>query len=275
MAQEAPLRRYVFLGALFLCSFLLPVWVLSFLLKDSAPTITSEQDPVFPQSLPVRSRGAFFTVATHEHLTPREGRDFVLFGWFKFDVLPEPDKEAVIISKIDSSRPLRPGFSIEIARHGDSFRPSVYWKNSDGKGGRYEFNDFKLSVRQWYAMVLSYQQPTVLGFHLVTIDEQEKPTWALLGGYQLRVPVFPATNVPLQIGAPQLGTFRGSIGPVGVISGKKIRSDMKDILKTLARDPLNIKAAFHDEDIVFLTLDGQIDLSNHHLEINQSTKIAS
>jgi hypothetical protein len=50
---------------------------------------------------------------------------------------------------------------------------------------------------------------------------------------------------------------------------------MKDVLKKLARDPLNIQAAFREEDIVFLTMDGQTDLSNQHLDINQSTKIAS
>ncbi len=276
MTQEAPWKRYLFLGALFFCSFLLPVWVVSLFLRDSSSSVANvDQDPLFPDSIPVKTRGAFFTVQDNPGISAIEGSDYLFFGWFKFDTLPQEEKEAVLVSKIDQSRGTRPGFSIQILRKGESFRPSVYWKNNEGKGGRYEFEDFKLSVSVWYAFVLSYQQPNTLGFHFVSIKEGEKPITTLLGGYKLKIPVYAASNVRLQIGAPQLGTFRGSIGPVGVISGKNILEDMRGILKELSKNPLGIESFFDKNDIKFLTTDGVNDVGSQHLIINQSTKLNS
>ena len=276
ITQDIPWKRYLVLGALFFCSFLLPVWVVSLFLRET-PTVAgkTELDPIFPDSLPVKSQGAYFTVKDNLRMTPIDGSDFLFFGWFKFDALPEENKEVVLISKIDSNRAAKPGFSIEIIRKGDSFRPSVYWKNVEGKGGRYEFDDFKLSTSEWYSFVLSYKSPNVLGMHIVSIKEGIHPEWSLLGGYRLKTPVYPHSTVAMQVGATQIGAFRGSIGPVGIISGKNLLDDIKDILKRLAKNPLGIASEFSTKDIIFLTVDGQTDKGPLKIPISQSSRLGA
>ena len=178
-----------------------------------------------------------------------------------------------LFSKIDYSQPYKPGFALTISRKLSLIQPSIYWRNAQGKGSTFRFSDLPVSLGDWYAFVVSYKQPNILGLHVVRIGEGEKPTTNLLGAYLLKVPVYPVNEIPLTVGAPQLGSFRGSIGPVGIVNGPDATGELKNILKMLAKNPLSINKVLDKKSTVFLTTNGVIDRGPLQLPIHLSTKV--
>ena len=260
--------------------------------KDPQPATNADVDPVFPSSIPVKSRGSNFSIADHPDLSATDGKDFIFFGWFKFDGVPDEGQRMSLVTKIDFSKPTRPGFAIEVSRRDDYFRPSVYWKNAGGQGAEYDFSDFKMVLGAWYGFVVTYRQPNILGLHVVTIKDSikadsvepdsetddahqnKKPLWTLLGGYELKIPIFPfSPKVPMTVGAPQFGIFRGAVGPIGVISGPSASKNLRGLLKVLAKSPLDVARYIPKQDLIFLTTDGTTDVGPNKLAIEASTKL--
>ncbi len=262
--QESSWFQRLFLGALFSLSFILPV---IFGLKFFSDTATSqapvvdEADPVFPENIAIQWQGAFLKVSDSPLLTPKADQDYMLSAWFNLRRVPEAGESTALLSKVDHSLPLKPGFSLSLSREGSLVRPVLYWKDSHGKGGWYHFSEIRIVPRTWFNLVLSVQNSDTIGLNIITLEEGKEPQRELLGGFKLSVPVNPLSNSPLYFGSHHTGSFRGKIGPVAIFAGKELRDDYKEILKETASDPLSIPPSVKESEVILWTPDGKKDLS--------------
>lgn len=261
------------LAALFTLSFILP---LAFGLRmisgwfPSEAAQVEESDPVFPENITVQSQGAFLRISESPVLSPQPDKDYILAAWFNLKRVPQAGEDMSLISKVDHSHPFKPGFSLALSRHGSLVRPVIYWKDSQGKGGWYNFSEVRIVPRTWFSFVISVYGADRIGLHMVTIEEGQKPKRDLLGGFQLSVPVYPVTKEPLYVGSLQSGSFRGKIGPISVFSGKNLHKDFKDILKEISRDPLSIPSDIKPTEVMLWCPDGRNDRSSYNHPITRS-----
>jgi hypothetical protein len=259
---------------LFIASALVPIGIYYFIVEKDLSG-TAEVDKVFPSSIAIKTRGTFFKAVANPKLDPIADSDFILVSWFKLVEVPTADQEMVLLSKSDSTKRVANGYSIRLIRAGSYFRPLVLWHDPAGKGGKYEFSDIRIDPNIWYGFVLSYSQPNILGLHLIEQKEDAKPIRSLLGAYQLKVPVMPSTNVDLMVGAARFGTFRGAIGPVGVLVGKDLTRDIKQVVKTISENPQELHRYFDNDEVVFFTINGKDDLSSSKTQIITSDNLSN
>ena len=110
-------------------------------------------------------------------------------------------------------------------------------------------------------MTLSVRGGTLLGLHYTVLPDEGKPRTTLLGGYRFSQPVYPESASDRVIGALTGGSFRGSIGPVGVFSGVGFTERFKQIQKRLIRDPLNVPSFLSKDEVKLWCKDGKSDAS--------------
>lgn len=250
---------------LFAVSFSVPLYVAyeaAVYLKEPA-TVQAQKniDPIFPDSIPITNQGSHIRLKHQPLLNPIEGKDFLISFWVKIRQMPSSDERMVLFSKQDFTNSLQPGYSLSIARYGNSLRPLVYWRDLSGKGGWYRFADLELHTKTWYMFALSFRDGTRLGLHVAEAEPGKKPKRELLGGFQLSVPVLPDATSDLILGSPRNGTLRGKLGPIGIFSGVYLKKHFEDIFRDLSRNPLALPSAIKEKDIVFWSIDGENDLS--------------
>jgi hypothetical protein len=77
------------------------------------------------------------------------------------------------------------------------------------------------------------------------------------------------------VGAARFGTFRGAIGPVGVLVGKDLTRDIKQVVKTISENPQELHRYFDNDEVVFFTINGKDDLSSSKTQIITSDNLSN
>lgn len=207
----------------------------------------SDLDPVFPSSFVVAKEESFIRVLSTSNLNPKEGEDFLFVGWFKLRRLPALGEKITFVSKIDSSRRTRPGYAIAVSRDGDSLRPEIYWRDETGKGNWYDFVSMKVPTKSWFMLALSFRKDRYLGLHGGTLgSDGMNPRVELLGGYDLPKGVVPEPHSDLIIGSSSKSSFRGRIGPIGIVAGFPRDMKINTVLRETLENPINIPASYGD-----------------------------
>lgn len=270
-------RSYVLLLVfVFLLSFSLPVFfAVRFLKARSAPVVeeVAQGDAVFAESTRIGGAGQFLEIERSVALSPEAGQDFLLVSWIKFLRLPDPGARVEVVARVDNSRGLRPGFSLDLIAEpgpGDSraVRPQVYWKNAEGEGGAYTFSELEIPPRSWAMFGLSYTEGKFLGLHVALLNEgEDKVAIKLLGGYPLERPVLPQPNVGLRVGAVGKGAFRGLIGPLAILSRAQFDQPLARLVKEIAKAKLKIDRVVPADSIRLLVTDGATDRGPDHIDV--------
>lgn len=263
------------LTLLFAASFSIPLFIGAhfFSAHPKSQQQSDESDPIFPNRLQLHGQSAFISVASDSILNPQPDSEYLISTWFKLGQLPSDEEEVTLFSKIDQSNRLKPGYMLSLVKRGGSIRPVLYWKNEEGKGGTYEFSTFRLLPRVWNSFVLTFKEGSLLGLHRIEQEEGKKPVRELLGGFRLTTSVIPTTTAPLIIGSEAGKQFKGSVGPLAIVSGPHVLNDFNDTLKAMSRDPQRISDLFNSKDVVFFTTDGTTDISEYHRTITKSAMV--
>lgn len=265
-ASRAASRSPLFVATLvilFLISFSLP---LIFTFRWRQPFATSAQsatdaDSLFPNYIAVQSVGQRIEVAHANELNPVHGKDFIVSGWFKLARPLQIKEKVLLLGKDDSLAEPQSGYMIGLSRDTDTVRPIVYWGDAR-KGKWYSFADTSIAAQSWFMLALSFQDGKFLGLHIAIPSTEGKTELKLLGGYEVEDGVLPSSLGPFVLGAWGDGKFKGRIGPFGVFSKSAIGDDLKNILKSLARTPEELPAAFSSEDVMLWAPRGLQDQSS-------------
>lgn len=173
-----------------------------------------------------------------EGISPMTGEDFLLFVWVKLSRLPAPHSRAVAVVKFDAEEVMRPGFAIALARKEDGLRPEVYWKGNSLRGGWYSFPEVHYAPRDWTLLALSYRDDRFLGLHAVARNPGHEPRVIMLGGHVVDGSAPPRVQVPIDVGAVNGGSsFRGDIGPIGIVAGHRLAEYLPSLLKAIDQNP--------------------------------------
>ncbi len=248
---------------LFAVSFSLPLFF-TFKARDvfvgSSPT--PEGDSFFPAYVGINTPGQHLEVQAEDALSPRSGRDLLISGWFKLSRTPQVLDKILLFSKVDGQADSAAGYIVGLSRDSDTIRPIVYW--GDGTNGKwYSFSDIGAAVQGWFMLALSFQEGKYLGLHLGLPVPGQRPEIRLLGGYEVEGRVLAASRAPLRIGAWNEGLFRGRIGPFGVFSPSSMADSLKDVLKSLARDPLSAPPMFATKEVELWVPEAGKDISSY------------
>ena len=272
MEQVPSIQRYgkgLGLVALFLVSFALPILILYFagFLSSDAPTpASSNAAEIFPNAVTVSSLGQYLEVAPSDGLVPAAGKDFLLVGWFRLRKLPDSGEKIVILANFEEGARSRRGYALSLTREEDTFRPSVYWTDSEGTGGWHAFADIRIGVREWFMLALSFYDDTKLGLHSIR-HRGEFSEIKLLGGYVFEEPVIPESESLLRIGAFHDAKFTGKIGPIGIFSSADLSADLQPILESFRDSPTKLPSQLGSENLLLWSLDGESDLSSAKREV--------
>jgi hypothetical protein len=96
-------------------------------------------------------------------------------------------------------------------------------------------------------MTLSFRDHKYLGVHLVPLGPGGDPL--VLGGYGVDSPNLPASPADLVVGAFGQTTFKGRIGPFGVIQSKAFSDDIPAFLRLIAAEPLTLPEAIDPKEV--------------------------
>jgi hypothetical protein len=178
-----------------------------------------------------------WTVPSSEERNPTPSEDFLFFLWVKLSRTPTDSVRAIAAMKFDETSPDRQGFAIALSRSGGGIRPEVYWKDASARGGWYPFPEVGVSPHRWTLLALSYRSGKFLGLHSLVRDDEGGQKVSELGGHLVSAPP-PQSTKPIIIGsATSTSSFRGKIGPVGIISGRGLAEHISDILAAIDRNP--------------------------------------
>lgn len=202
------------------------------LIFSTAPETAGKINPVQK----IEGSGSHVRVSHAPDLNPEEGENFILTAWFKFRKLPDDGESFVLLSKVDSFLRSQRGYRLSLTREAGRIRPVVYWRNSDAIGGVYRFSPFDLRPHQWVMFGLSFSEGRYLGLHTVIRVPSRKPEVVLLGGYTLSTPVYPDASSDLYFGAFSGPPYKGSIGPVSILSMKERKDSLYRIFKETGVD---------------------------------------
>lgn len=236
---------------LFIISFSLPLIVT---LRWRQPFTTSSQsaadaDSLFPHYTAVQSGGQRIEITDSTGLDPAAGRDFIVSGWFKLARPLQAKEKVLFIGKADSLSEPQAGYIVGLSRDSDTIRPIVYWGDAH-KSKWYSFSDISIAAQSWFMLVLSFQEGKYLGMHIAIPGADRKTDLKLLGGYEVEDGVTPASSGPFVAGTWGDGKFKGRIGPFGIFSAAELGDNLKNILKSLARNPEELPAAFSSKEVM-------------------------
>lgn len=225
--------------------------------EPQSPLVGTAEVPVL---LSVKNQRNQRIIEGTENLNPVVGQDFLLFVWVKPSRMPTPTSRAIVVLKFDPHRVTRPGFAVAFAQSAQGLRPEVYWKGASVRGGWYSFPELEIPLHKWTLLALSYRADRFLGLHAVVNREAKGASFKTLGGHVVDGTAPPEARVPIDVGAIQGGSsFRGDIGPLGVITGRQLEEHLLELLRAINRDPriapalppsLGVTAFFADRSLV-------------------------
>lgn len=226
-----------FLGA-FALAWLVVVAVY-FSVKSGAPSTASlpageQVAGPFASTIKITTTGPAVKVKHNDALNPA-GSDFMLFVWFKSDTVIGADDRSAVVGKYDARERFPEGYGIALVGGAEGVRPQVYWHNKGTRGRWYVFASTHIEPQQWYLLAVTFRSQRYLGVHIAPMSPTASSE--VLGGYDLEGSVIPAADVDLLVGALGTSTFRGEIGPFGVLRSIDISKDVPKIMKRMAREP--------------------------------------
>jgi len=267
MSMGAQNRIFIVaLGALFLLSFSLPVLygvsstgLLATLLPDEPREVP--RDEVFPTSRAINASDGEIRVKHAPTLDPAGGAALIIASWFKVKRLPERGGRMILLAKFDSAHRHRPGYALSLSEDGGRYRPGIYWRDGAGTGKWFSFSEFAITPREWFMLALTFHDDRFLGLHGSVPVPGQKAQVVLLGGYDLGAVDIPSSGADLVVAPVSGHRFTGRVGPIGLFSGIDLSERYRPILKSLAREPLEIPDQLDDEEVHLWIVDGAVDRS--------------
>jgi hypothetical protein len=178
------------------------------------------------------------TIPKSESFNPKTGEDFLVFLWVRFSKYPTKGARAIVALKYDEKSSDREGFGLALVRGRAGVRPEVYWKGGSRIGGWYPFPDVEIKLHRWYLFAVSFRGDRFLGFHTVAHSLKSPETVLTLGGHEVTGLPLPESGAPLAIGKNgSLSSFRGDIGPTGIVAGHNLSDHLQHILGELSQHP--------------------------------------
>lgn len=194
-----------------------------------------------PVLVSLRNRLAPRVIRGSEDTGPASGEDFLLFVWIKPSRLPATRSRAIAVVKFDPQQITRPGFGIGLARKEGGVWPEVYWKGNSVRGGWYSFPELEYVPHAWALLALSYRADRFLGLHAVVRTPGKEARLVVLGGHVVDGSAPPNARVPIDVGAVGGGSsFRGDIGPVGIVAGQGLAEHLPRLLMALYQEPSSV-----------------------------------
>ncbi len=177
------------------------------------------------------------TVPSSDHRNPTPSEDFLFFVWVKLSRMPADSVRAIAAMKFDEASPDRQGFAIALSQSGGGVRPEVYWKDALPRGGWYPFPELVVSPHRWTLLALSYRSAKFLGLHSLVRNVGGGRKVSELGGH-LVSGLPPQSTKPIILGSvTSTSSFRGKVGPMGIISGSGLAENISDILAAIDQNP--------------------------------------
>ena len=168
---------------------------------------------------------------------PAEGEDYLAYIWVRPSSFPHGRTRMVFLLSYDAESVERRGIGLSFSRVGTHIHPELYWKGSSRDGGWKVFPEIELVPRVWVLLAVSVRVGGLLGMHAVVRYDPKVGTQQLLGGYDVKALGDPVSSSPLLLGAPPEGTFRGDVGPFGVITGPQLNQHLDAILRGIDAAP--------------------------------------
>jgi hypothetical protein len=177
-------------------------------------------------------------LAESEDLNPRQGDDFLLFLWVRLARQPSKKARSIVVLKYDADSPERQGYGVALAQGQGGVRPEVYWKGEAREGGWYPFPEIELELRRWYLLAVSFRSGRLLGLHVVADSPAGAMRLQTLGGHKVPDLLPPRARSPIVVGR-SLGrsSFRGDVGPVGIIVGSHLSEHLESIIDAVTHEP--------------------------------------
>ncbi len=211
------------------------------------PSSLPERVDPFPDSFPIFSPNLALHVPDAAGLDPVDGTDFLFFSWFRLRKTVAVNERVMFIAKYDPNSKIRPGYSFGLKGASDGTRPIVYWQNEREEGKWFTFTGASVRAREWYLMVISFRKGRFLGVHLV--PHTSPKSVEVLGGYDVGESVSPCNAADLVVGSFSDGSFRGRLGPFGVISRENLSDDLSKLIKEMAKTPLVVPSWLPPENV--------------------------
>jgi hypothetical protein len=223
-------------------NFLVAVLALFFVARTkrfSGHTVKSPSE--VPVVLGAQQSSSLATIVKSEGFNPKAGEDFLVFVWVRCSRYPTKGARAIVALKYDQESGDRQGFGVALVRGRSGVRPEVYWKGGSRVGGWYPFPDVELELRKWYLFALSFRGDRFLGFHKIAHSTTSPETVHTLGGHELKGLSLPVSKAPLALGKNgSRSSFKGDIGPTGIVAGVDLSEHLQHILVELSKHPTTI-----------------------------------
>ncbi len=235
---------------LFLVAFSVPIYFgikLTYLLPASSSSSAELVDSLFPGSAVIPGFAKSFKIKDSAALQPETGKDFLLLLWLKLHKLPKIGSRMILISKYDAVSKERNGYALGLMRAEEGFRPIVYWTSAKDGARWYTFSEVPIEIDTWFMLsVISYQDR--LGVHIGT-RKDEQAELKLAGGFDFGATSSAISNIDLTFIPLQETSLKGSIGPFAIISKVDLWRDLKDTLKEIVAEPLEVGSMFEEEEL--------------------------
>lgn len=242
----------VALAISFVCAFSLPIFLfykgINYFWSDRSSGEGVQE--IFPRATRFGYQGAYGKVYFDPSLLPSREKGWMFTGWFKLSQLPSVGQRVLLSASFDPDSRAHEGFGIGILRDPSGFRPVVYWRASNGKGGWHQFAKFSIREQSWFLLSLSFREGKLLGLHGISDIEDKTRGVELLGGYELEEPVVPDNHTDLLFGAYGENHFRGFVGPFSIFSGPGVGNDINSIVKQLVKTPDQLPDSVSRESVV-------------------------
>jgi hypothetical protein len=244
-------KRLFSLIGVFVVFFSLPLLGgIYWLINRPAGEVTPERTELISTAAKVIGDRSFVRIGHSRELNPQVEKDFMFSVWFNARKLPKPNERITLVSKYSSQLEHNPGYSIALEGRDSGFRILIYWKDAQGKGKWYVFNEFAIVPEEWFMVALTFIDGRYLGVYTVTSVVEKKADIVLAGGYDLgEEGIYPDSDSDIIIGATRNGQFKGSIGPYLIIQKRDVGTVLKDILKEISRNPREIPSLVAEKSI--------------------------
>ena len=252
-------RNLFFVAILFLAIISLSAFLLSHLYSTSIPVV-EVQPPrvrlgkVIESAVAISSKGSLIRLSGQEEnnsdLTPSKNKDFMIGLWVRPGTLPEDGKRIEILSRLSGKGKNPAGYALSFARLSSEVYPVLYWKDSKGKGGWYQFETFRFSPKRWVFIGFSFYDNRYLGVYTARYTTDGQLEVRSNGGYELGIEVFPDSVGPLEVGSVIRRGFLGKIGSVGVFTPENLSRRVQTIFTQFVEDPMSVPSELKETEVV-------------------------
>jgi hypothetical protein len=250
-----PLSVRAVIGLLiaFGCSFSIPILFVYIVgpLKTNQPKSIEE---LFENTFSVKRNESHLRVANDETINPNISDDYLAFAWVKFNNVPKERGRVTIISKLNEDSAHRNGYALGVIRDERSVRPVAIWTDGSEAAKWMYFSEVPIIPHQWLLLAISVSRGRFVGVYSGYYSEG-KGSAILHGGYDMERSTDASSTAPLRVGASRSGSFRGQLGPFGILKGPDIAEHAKELVKAMALTPNRVPRAVQSDWISLWSVD--------------------